>query len=132
MRFASLLRGLRKLERLVDLGLEPGDSPGVVGLDCMGERARPPVEGRMFNSLGRLEVEAGSWLAGVEEVVRPAVEETVETREGGGEGVTDLEGGAGVVLEVGGGGGGGGLSSALRLGRERVELTEFESEMESQ
>ena len=90
------------MERLVDLGLEPGDSPGVVGLDCMGERARPPVEGRMFNSLGRLEVEAGSWLAGVEEVVRPAVEETVETREGGGEGegVTDLEGGPGVVLEV--------------------------------
>ena len=100
MRFASLLSGLRKLDRLVDLGLEPGDSPGVVGLDCMGERDRPPAEGRMFNSLGRLELEDGCWLAGVEEVVRPAVEETVETREGGGEGVTDLEGGAGVVLEV--------------------------------
>ena len=54
----------------------------------------------MFNSLGRLELEVGCWLEGVEEVVRPAVEETVETREGGGEGVTDLEGGAGVVLEV--------------------------------
>ena len=97
----------------------------------MGERDLPPAEGRMFNSLGRLELEVGCWLEGVEEVVRPAVEETVETREGGGEGVTDLEGGAGVVLEVGGGGGGG-LSSVLRLGRERVELTEFESEMESQ
>ena len=129
MRFASLLRGLRKLDRLVDLGLEPGDSPGVVGLDCMGERDRPPAEGRMFNSLGRLELEVGCWLAGVEEVVRPAVEETVETKEGGGEGVTDLEGGAGVVLD--GGGAGGGLSSVLRLGRERVELTELESEMEN-
>ena len=95
-----MLSGLRKLDRLVDLGLEPGDSPGVVGLDCMGERDRPPAEGRIFNSLGRLELEVGCWLAGVEEVVRPAVEETVETREGGGEGVTDLEGGAGVVLEV--------------------------------
>ena len=131
MRFASLLRGLRKLERLVDLGREPGDSPGVVGLDCMGERDRPPAEGRMFNSRGRLEVELGCWLEGVEEVVRPAVEETVETREGGGEGVTDLEGGAGVVLEVEGRGGAGGLSSVLRPGRERVELTELESEMES-
>ena len=39
-------------------------------------------------------------MLGVEEVVRPAVEETVETREGGGEGVTDLEGGPGVVLEL--------------------------------
>ena len=103
MRFASLLRGLRKLERLVDLGLEPGDSPGVLGLDCMGDRDRPPAEGRMFSSLGLLELEAGGWLAGVEEVVRPAVEETVETRDGGGEGVTDLEGGAGVVLDGGGG-----------------------------
>ena len=69
-------------------------------------------------------------MEGVEEVVRPAVEETVETREGGGEGVTDLEGGAGVALDVGGGGGG--LRSVLRLGRERVELTELESEMESE
>ena len=127
-----MLRGLRKLERLVDLGLEPGDSPGVVGLDCMGERDLPPAEGRMFSSLGRLEEEGGWWLEGVEEVVRPAVEETVETRDGGGEGVTDLEGGAGVVLEVeGAGAGAGGLSSVLRPGRERVELTELESEMES-
>ena len=85
----------------------------------------------MFSSLGRLEEEGGWWLEGVEEVVRPAVEETVETREGGGEGVTDLEGGAGVVLEVEGRGGAGGLSSVLRPGRERVELTELESEMES-
>ena len=69
-------------------------------------------------------------MEGVEEVVRPAVEETVETREGGGEGVTDLEGGAGVALDVGGGGGG--LRSVLRLGRERVEETELESEMESE
>ena len=96
----------------------------------MGERDLPPAEGRIFNSLGRLELEVGCGLEGVEEVVRPAVEETVETREGGGEGVTDLEGGAGVALDVGGGGGG--LRSVLRLGRERVEETELESEMESE
>ena len=54
----------------------------------------------------------------MEVLVRQAEEETVETREGGGEGVTDLEGGAG---------GGGGLTSAFRPGLERVELTELES-----
>ena len=54
--------------------------------------------------------------------MRQAEEDTVETREGGGEGVTDLEGGAG-----GGGGLTVGLTSVFRPGLERVELTELES-----
>ena len=89
----------------------------------MGERDLPAAEGRMFSSRGRLEAGAGwweEWEEGGVELVKPAVEETVETREGGGEGVTDLEGGAG-------GGGGGlvaGLTSVFRPGLERVEETE--------
>jgi hypothetical protein len=94
-----------------------GDSQGVVSaLECMGDRGRVPA-GRKSRNLGRLWRLLVSGVAEVVLLVRPAVEETVETIEGGGEGVSEREGGAGgdgepnMVVRV----------VVLREGRVRVE-----------
>ena len=58
----------------------------------MGDRGRVPA-GRKSRNLGRLWRLLVRGVAEVVLLVRPAVEETVETIEGGGEGVSDREGG---------------------------------------
>ena len=101
----NLLRGLRRLERLLDLGLELGDSPTGVpaGDDGMGDNWPRELElGRIPRSLGLLAGnDADDDGGGAAAVVSPAVEDTVDvdTMEGGGDGVVeravdDDEGGA--------------------------------------
>ena len=98
VKLASLLRPplmLNKLERLLDLGRELGDSPGeVTGEERMGDRGRP-FPGMMLSSRGLLAPEPGGpdTAVGVAEAARPAVEDTVDTMEGGGDGVMDREAG---------------------------------------
>ena len=127
MRLASLLSGFNRLERLEDFGLELGESAGEVGEAGTGDRGRLAAAFcMMLSKRGRL---AGALDndVGVADVARPAVEDTVETMEGGGEGVIDL---AAKELEAGRGGdadivmlGVGGISAIL-TGRDRVELTD--------
>ena len=86
---------LNRLERLLDLGRELGDSPGeVTGEERMGDRGRP-LPGMMLSSRGLLAPEPGGpdTAVGVAEAARPAMEDTVDTMEGGGDGVMDREAG---------------------------------------
>ena len=79
-----MLSGFNKLERLDDFGLELGDSAGEVGEAGTGDRGRLAAAFcMMFSSRGRL---AGALESdvGVAEAARPAVEDTVDTMEGGG------------------------------------------------
>jgi hypothetical protein len=92
----SLVSGWRREGSRSDRWVEHGDSAGVVSaLECMGERGRVP-EGRKSRNLGRRAAAAGGPLVGrpggVAVPVSPAVEETVETMEAGGEGVLEREG----------------------------------------
>ena len=126
VRLANLLRGLNRLERL-DFGLAFGDS--VVGVltgdEGIGDKGLLEADpGRMFNNLG-LRGGPEDTGVGVAEDVNPAVDDTVETIEGGGDGVmdlpkppdiveagADLKAGAGVDISV------------FLLGRDKVELTD--------
>ena len=117
LKLESLFKGFRKLVKFRDFCLVFGESHGVVSaLECIGDSGRVPA-GRKSRSLGRLWRLLVRGVAAVVLLVRPAEDDTVETIEGGGEGVSDLEGGPGgvgdptMVVRV-----------VLREGRVRVEL----------
>ena len=127
MRLASLLSGFNRLERLEDFGLELGESAGEVGEAGTGDRGRLAAAFcMMLSNRGRLAGALDSDV-GVADVARPAVDDTVETMDGGGEGVIDL---AAKLEELEAGGGDaeiwrlGGEPSAILTGRDRVELTD--------
>ena len=122
-----MLSGFNRLERLEDFGLELGESAGDVGEAGTGDRGRLAAAFcMMLSNRGRLAGALDKDI-GVADVASPAVEDTVETMEGGGEGVIDLAakleepeaGGEDAdVWRLGGG------TSAILTGRDRVEFTD--------
>lgn len=83
------------MERFRDFCRVLGDSHGVVSaLECIGDKGLVPA-GRKSKNLGLLGGLIASGVAELELFVSPAVEDTVETIDGGGEGVSEREGGAG-------------------------------------
>ena len=101
----SLVRGWRREGRRSDLCVEHGDSAGVVSaLEWIGDNGRAP-DGKKSRNLGRRAARAvggGPFgrPGGVAVPVRPAVEDTVETMEAGGEGVLERDGEAGSGVKL--------------------------------
>ena len=97
------------------------------GDDGIGDRGRVELDpGRMFSNLG-LRGGPDDTGVGTAEDVSPAAEDTVETIDGGGDGVIDLPKPPEIELVEAGAdlsAGAGVDTSVLRLGRDNVELTD--------